>query len=838
LSVFSFQLSVFSFGGGANDIGGRFVSTCDMRKDLLFSLRELRKHPGLVVTSILSLTLGIGATSAVFSVIYALLGNPYPYLGAERMIELNVINEKGQFRFVGVTGPQLAILRQMKCMESVAATGGGWNLTTTDEDLPEDVQSSQLSGNAGAHFGVAPVLGRTIIPSDAPDGQDPEPVVVLSYRFWRRHFNSDPMVVGRKLQLVHKTYTIVGVMPSRFTIGDADVYLPMKITNDPSMYFFARLRLRPGVTHEAANAELQPVLEQFAKAAPNRFPKQFRVHVRGMIEKYMDSLGPPLFLLLGAVALLLLIGCGNVSILLLARGTARQHELAIRSAIGASRWRIQRQLLTEALALSVSGAIGGVLLAYGLIPLMVRWLPEYSFPHEVVMSVNLPVLGFAVALAIVTGVLFGLAPAFEVSRPELAPLMQSGSRRTTDGGRSKATHRLLVAGQIALTLLLLTSAGAAMNGFLRLVNTQLGYDPRNAMSVGIPVHQNSHIGWEDRANYFDRLLQRISAMPEVVAAGISSNATPPNNGWETPFEIFGRPSSQQERLRANFISPEYFAVLHIPLLQGRLMDQSEVMRGARLAVINQTMASQYWPTGGAVGQQLRIPDLKSEPPFRQVVKDGDQWIQVIGVVADARDDGLRRPIKAAVYLPYTVQMGMYTQILVRTRSAPLAALNHVRAEVKAVDPEQQVVGQTRDLEQWIREQEEYSFGRLVAALFSGFSLVALALAAVGLFSVVSYGVAQRTNEFGIRMALGATRSGVVTLVLASTASQVVGGVVCGVVLSLSSSRVLSKWTEGSVQSAVVFTGVTVVLIVTAALAALIPACRASSVDPMAALRYE
>jgi hypothetical protein len=327
-------------------------------------------------------------------------------------------------------------------------------------------------------------------------------------------------------------------------------------------------------------------------------------------------------------------------------------------------------------------------------------------------------------------------------------------------------------------------------------------------------------------------------MPEVSAAGISSNATPPDNGWEVAFEIFGRPTGQQERLRANFVSPEYFSVLHIPLLQGRLMDQSEVARGARLVVINQTMARQYWPTGDALGQQLRVPELKAEPPFRQAAKDSDQWMQVIGVVADARDDGLRRPVKAAIYAPYTVQMGMYTQILVRTRSAPLAALNRVRAEVKAVDPDQQVFGQTRDLERWIQDQDDYSFGRLVAALFAGFSLLALALAAAGLFSVVSYGVAQRTNEFGIRMALGASRGNVVKLVLASTATHVLGGVVCGVILSLYAGKLLSKWAEGSVQSPLIFAGVTLVLIVTAALAALIPARRASSVDPMDALRYE
>ncbi len=240
----------------------------------------------------------------------------------------------------------------------MAASWGTWNLTTTDEDLPQDVPSTQLTGNAGSHFGVPALLGRTLIPSDAPDGQDPQPVVVLSYLFWQRHFNSDPTVIGRRLQLVHKNYTIVGVLPSRFTWEDAAVYLPLKITNDSSITFGPLIRLKPGVTHAAANAELQPLLEQFAKETPTHFPKKFRVRVQGLNEQFEEHLGQSLFLLFGAVALLLLIGCANVSILLLARGTARQHELAVRSAIGASRWRIQRQLLTEALALSLAGRAG------------------------------------------------------------------------------------------------------------------------------------------------------------------------------------------------------------------------------------------------------------------------------------------------------------------------------------------------------------------------------------------------------------------------------------------------------------------------------------------------
>jgi putative ABC transport system permease protein len=279
-------------------------------------------------------------------------------------------------------------------------------------------------------------------------------------------------------------------------------------------------------------------------------------------------------------------------------------------------------------------------------------------------------------------------------------------------------------------------------------------------------------------------------------------------------------------------------VLHIPLLQGRLWGQPEIVRGARLAVINQTMARQYWPHGDALGQQVRVPDLKGEPPFSQSVQDSNSWMQIIGVVADARDDGLLKSVKPAIYVPFTMQMGMWTQILVRTRSSPLAILNRVRAEIKAVDPDQQVFGQTRDLEQWIQTQNEYSYGRLVAALFTGFSLLALALAAIGLFSVVSYNVAQRTNEFGVRMALGATPAAVLKLVFASTGLEVLGGVACGALLSVLLGGIVAKWAEASAQNPIIFAAVTMLLVMTSALAAFIPARRASAVDPMIALRYE
>lgn len=809
-----------------------------MLQDLRYSWRELLKRPGIAITAVLSLMLGIGATTAVFSVMYGLLAHPYPYKDSERMIHLTLLPEKGGRWWVGLTGPQIKQIRQLKSLESVAATWGTWNLTTTDEDLPEDVPSVQLTGNSGSHFGVPALLGRTFIPSDAPDGQDPQPVVLLSYLFWQRHYNADPTVVGKRLQLVHKNYTIIGVLPSRFTWEDAAVYVPLKLTNDANINYNPLLRLKPGVTFAAADAELQPLMEQFAKETPDHFPKKFRVQVRGLNEQFEEKIGKSLLLLFGAVSMLLFIGCANVSILLLARGTARQHELAIRSAIGASRWRIQRQLLTEALGISLLGAAGGVALAFGLLPVLVRFLPDFSIPHEAVIRINLPVLGFSVALAIVSGVISGLAPAFQFSRPQVAQLMTSSSRRVAGGGRGKRTHNMLVASQIALTLLLLTSAAAAVNGFLKLVHANLGYDPHNIMSVGIPVHQNTHTTWENRSNYFEQIMEKVQALPEVVDAGISSNATPPSNGWDQNYEVFGQPSNLQEKVRANFVSPEYFSVLHIPLQQGRLFTRTEVVRGARVAVINQTLAKQYWPHGDAVGKQIRFPNMKGDPPFGLAIPASDQWLQIVGVVADARDDGLRKPVKAGAYVPFSYYMGMWTQVLVRTHTSPLRALNSVRAAIKAVDPDQQAAGQTRDLEQWIEREDEYAYGRLVAGLFGAISIVALMLAAIGLFSVVSYGVAQRTNEFGIRMALGASTGQVLRLVMSATAGNVIGGLAAGALLSVGFSRVITNWAEGSTYDPLLLMAVTLLLILTAALAAFVPARRASAVEPMTALRYD
>jgi predicted permease len=807
-------------------------------QDLRYVSRQLAKSRGFTLTAIISLALGIGATTAVFSVVYAVLLDPYPYVASDRMVHFVASTKTDPDWWLEFTGPQYQRLRESPLVESMAAYKGE-SLTTTGGELPEDVHASYFTGNAFSFFGVPPLLGRGLQSSDAPEGADPEPVAVLGYKFWQRHYNGQHDVVGKTIQLAHTSYTIIGVAQPRFTWNDGDVYLPMKVSADPSKTIAVITRLKPGVTHAAIDAQLQPLFNEFAKETPTHFPREgFRVTARGLNEHFVRRLGPTLYLLLGSVALLLLIGCGNVSILLLARGTGREHEFAVRAAVGAGRIRLIRQLLTESLVLSLAGAALGILLAYRTVKAIAAMLPEFSFPHEAAIRINLPVLWFSVALAIVTGVVFGVSPALQFSRPEISQIIQSSTRKVLGGVRGKRIHNLLIAGQIALTLLLLASAGAAIQGFIKLNHVPLGYNPHNVMSVGIPLQANSYATWESRAQYLTQLMQKVAAMPEVKMAGLSTNATPPHNGWNNKFEVLGRPSAEDQKAAVNWVSREYFAVLQIPLLQGRLWDQAETQRGAKVAVINETMARRFFPAGDALGRQVRMPSMKPGLRIVAAMPGSNDWFEIVGIVGDALDDGLGKPVGPGIYMPYPVFMPPFTQILVRTEVPPLSILNSIRRQIQLVNADQQVEGNVRDLEEWITTQPEWAQQHLVAMLFGAFAALALSLAAVGLYSVVSYTVAQRTNEFGIRMALGAQRRDVLRMVFRSTLVGVAGGIVAGISLSLAMRRVIVQWAQGSSINSAVLLGVTVLLAVVGAMACVLPARRASSIDPMQALRYE
>ncbi|HEX4163979.1 MAG TPA: ADOP family duplicated permease, partial [Bryobacteraceae bacterium] len=683
------------------------------------------------------------------------------------------------------------------------------------------------------------MLGRYFLPADDPDGQDPQPVIVLNYKFWKRHYNGDHSIVGKTIQLVHKTYTVIGVMPPHFGFMGADVYMPLKLSGSATEQYGTFIKLKPRVKPDAAAAEIEPYFREFAKQTTDHFPETYKLRIDNLSYSVLHSISKTLYLLFGAVGLLLAIGCANVSILLLARGTARQHEFAVRSAVGASAVRIIRQLLTESLILALTGATLGVLLAYGSLGFIVARLPESSFPNEADFHIHVPVLLFSVGLAILTGILFGLFPALQSARPEISQVMQSSSRKVLGGVRGKQLHRALIAGQIALTLLLLTAAGAAIQGFVRMLHVNLGYDPHNIMSVGIPVHENTFTTWTERANYFTRLRDQIATLPDVISTGISTNATPPDSGWNQAFELEGKTATDDQKASINFVDSRYFTTLGIPLKAGRLWDQTELGRGALLVVVNESFVKHYYPTGDVLGRSVEIPLLKNDNPQTVAVAGSNGWLQIIGVTGDALDDGLDKPVKPAIYLPYTVNMWPWTQILVRSRVDPRTITHSVKQKIVAINPDQQAeMWEDGLLESWIHNQPVFARGRLVSILFATFSALALILAAVGLYSVVSYSVAQRTNEFGIRMALGAPSRHLLGIVFASAAISVGIGIAAGLGLSFALSRLIARWVENGSASPLMLSAVSLLLLGVAALACLLPARRASTVDPMTALRCE
>ena len=815
-------------------------------QDLRYSARQLIKSPGFALTAVISLALGIGAATAVFSVIYAVLMHPYPYPAADRIVRLTVDSVAGSGDPVYLNGAEIQTLRQSPVVESVLASDYS-ALMLTGQDLPETVHAVSLISNNFQDLGVPALVGRGLWSSDAVDGQEARPVVVLSYRFWRRHYLSNPDVVGRTLQLDHRNFEIVGVAAPRFTWDGGDVYLPLKLMRDPGRTSIVNLLLRPGVSHATADAALQPLVQQFANYMPQDFPADFRVHVQGLNDWVVNSIGGTLYLLFGAVMLLLVIGCGNVSILLLARGTARQHELAVRTAIGAGRLRIIRQLLTESLLLAVIGALLGVLASYGALVLTLRLVPQTTFASEAVIRINLPVLFFSVTVALGTGVLFGLWPALQLSRTHIGEVMQSGARRLAGSVRGRKAHSMLITAQVALTLLLLAAAGSSMKGFAQLIHQPLGYDPHNVMAIGIPLRASSYGTWPARAAYFEQLREKVAETPGVITAAISTDATPPRNGWIMGFEVLGKPmapgggalfdSSGSEIGSVNLISPEYFAALRIPVLQGRIWSDAENNKGAHVAVINRTLAQRYFPNGNAIGHSLRSGGLEGNPAaVLSPPNIGATWFQIVGIVGDARNDGLRSAPRPSVYVPYTFSMGEGTEILVRSEVRPLTLQHAVREQLRAINPDQ--ISGAYDLETRLTYEPEWQQEHIAAWIFGVFAWLALALAAVGLHSVVSYTVAQRTNEFGVRMALGARRGGLLRILFRSALGSVGAGILAGVALSLAFSQIIAKWAPGNPRDPVILLAGTILLGLVSGLACAIPARRASRVDPVIALRCE
>ena len=816
--------------------------------DLRYGLRGLLRNPGFSATAVLSLAIGIGATTAMFSLIYAVLLHPFRYAGANRIMNPVLIDEQdpSQLRWFALWRPQFAEFGKAPCIESLMGFRNQSEVLT-GKRLPEGVQAVYLTENAARFFGVRLVLGRMIEPSDAAKGG--QPVAVLNYRFWQRHFQGARDVIGKTLDLDHTVYTIVGVLPRSFafddTTGVGDVYLPastLRATAAGPPFLIPWVKLQQGVTAAEASAELNTLVHDFARQNPQPYPKNFHLALQPIVAPYAHSTGRDLYLLLAGVVVLLLIGCANCSILLLARGAARQHELAMRSALGARRCRIVRQLMVEALVISLAGAALGVAASWWLAELPMR-LARSSFPAESVIRINLPILGFAVGLALACGIFFGLAPALRLSRPALAPAIQSTVHRIA-GQHGLRRLNLLVGAQAAFTLLLMATAATAIGAFLRVTHIPLGYDPHDVLSAGVMTHFTDPAQWaairsrDSRAAYFEQIRQRMASVPGVLSVGISLDVYPPYGGNEQKVETLGRSAAQEQDARILEVGQNFFSTLRIPLRSGRIWGETENLRGDGIAIVNQAFAERYAPQRSPIGLQIRLPELVSHAPLVAASSASSGRRTIIGVVGNIPDNGLGHPVLPAVYVPYTTLLPPYAQFDIRTQGNPLAQMHALRAAVASVASDQQISRGFSSLETVLASDPQWSRQRLFSILFGSFSAMALLLALVGLFSVVSYGVTQRTAEFGVRMALGASRMHILWVAASSGIASAAAGIAVGVIADLSLRRIVTHWMNNRTAGIEALFAAVLLFTICTIPACLMPAGRASLIDPSDALRYE
>jgi predicted permease len=809
--------------------------------DIRFALRQLSKSPGFAAVSIVSLAVGIGAATAIFSVIYCVIVRPFPYAGVDRMVHLNMFDRTGDRGYAMLSGAQFIQLKHVSALDGAIAEDN-WTMATTNEDLAQSVQADQLSANALDFFGIAPILGRGFTDSDAPLGQEPNHVVVLSYQFWNGHYSAKANVIGKILQLDHQNYTIIGVMPKRFSWSGAggyaasDVYLPLKLSNDQNLMYPITARLKPGVSPDRADAELQAMYREFAKETPGRFSTDFSIHVVSLKESSIGSIRGTLFVLFGAVATLLAIGCINVGILFLARGVLRRNEFAVRSALGAQRTRLVRQLLTESLVVALSGGLSGIPVAFAGTVLLMRWMPQGMMPSGVPININLPVLVFSIFIALITGVCCGLRPALEFSRPVASQMLADSTRSAIGSAGNKRTHLLLVVSQVAFAVLLLAAALAAVRTLIGLYKTTLGYEPKNVLVVGLPLMEGSYPSWSQRITYYDQIRQQLAGIPEVSSVAITTQQLPPVSRYASNFTILGQSNQPEQTTTVEQVSKEYFPTLRIPLLQGRIWSEAETLHGAHVAVINQAMARRYWPNGDALGKTIKIPNLTARNTWVFDAPGNNGEAQIVGIVGDTPNAGLHEQVLPAVYASYTLLAVDWLQFVIKTKTEPMTLVHAIREQLRSVNGSQTLnpieTAEDRLISVgWAQE-------RFIASLFSVLAALALLLSAIGLYSVISYTVSQSSKEFGIRMALGATRGHILRRVALSVGTPVGLGLIAGVALSIFLNSIILRWTEASISNPFVLVCVAMILTAVSILAALVPALRAASINPVQALRAE
>jgi predicted permease len=806
-------------------------------QDCRYALRILARSPGFALIAVLALALGIGANSAIFSVVNAVILKPLPYEKPEQLVQL-------WMRFTGigipndqnwVSAPEFVDLQQNQSLSHVAA------IDTTSFNInisgaPERIDSAVVSTTFFPMLGVQAQVGRVFLPEEGQAGH--ENVVLLSDGLWRRRFGADPSVPGRKLVMNGQSYLVVGVLPRDFQLPrEAEVWTPLVFSADDlnsrgNHGLLVIGRIKPGLSFDQARADMASVSNRIIEQHRDYPYKQFnfRVLMIPLLEQQVGDIKTALWVLMGAVGLVLLIACANVANLLLVRASAREREIAVRQALGVSRWRLMRQLLTESAILGLIGGVIGLLLGYGALRLLIL-LSATSFPRVVEARMDIRVLIFTILVALATGILFGLAPAFS-ARHVTHDALKEGGRSGTAGVGSHRLRGALVVAEVALSLTLLTGAGLLIRSFLRLQEVDTGFRSDGVLTMRIALPAQKYSKPEQTRLFYKQLLEQVRSLPGVDSTGVANGLPLSGTGWSGTTTVDSRavqPKDSTPEADQRPVSPGYFEALNIPLVRGRFFDQRDTPASAPVAIIDESMAKTYWPDEDPIGKRIRRGGPRSNSP----------WMSIIGVVRHVRYRTLESPSRVELYWPYDqTPFALGTMSLaIHTASAdPRTLAAAVQRQVLALDPDQPVY-RIRTLQELV--SESMARRRLSMFLLAIFAGAALLLAAVGIYGIMSYTVAQRAHEVGIRMALGARSLDVVRLVLGQSLWLTLAGIAAGLAGSLLLTNFLStllfnvKATDPATFGLVALT-----LLLVALSASFVPAYRATTVDPVNALRQE
>jgi putative ABC transport system permease protein len=799
-----------------------------MLQDLRYAIRTLAGSPGFTIVALLALALGIGANTAIFTVVNAVLLRALPFREPDRLVMIWEKPPKGSGRNTVNPVNFLDWRERNRVFEGISAV---FQLPSnlTGEGEPEQIFAGLVSSNFFTLLGVSPALGRTFLPEEEQSGKSPIGAnAVLSYGLWQRRFGGDPGILGRSITLNDRTVKVIGVMPSGFAFPNlkADLWTPY-VTNRGSQegrYLSTVARLKAGVSLTQAQMEMEGIMRQIAQERPE-FNAKWSATVVPLHEQAVGDVRQALLVLLAAVGFVMLTACANVANLLLIRATGRTREIAVRAALGAGRFRIIRQLLVESTLLAIAGGAIGLLLAWwGVRALPSLIPPSVPLPRIGEIGLDIRVLAFTLLLSLATGVLFGLAPAFQVSRVDLQEALKQGGRSGAVPG-ARWLRGGLVAAEVAVSLLLLIGAGLMIRSFIELQRVDPGFRSDHVLTMSLFMGPSR---FARSGPLLDQIMTRVHALPQVGAAGAIHflPLTGRNSGTAVyPSEIPAPGPGSQSGALFSIITPGYLHALGIQFLQGRDFEERDRAGSGRVVIINESAARQFYPGENAIGKRLYVASGFGKGPK-----------EVVGIVRDIRHDALREKPKPAVFLPYDQNPSMYSTLVIRSSGDPAQLTNAVKAEIHAVD-KNLPVSEIRSMDGVLADS--IARPRVQSMLLSLFATLALVLATVGIYGVISYSVSRRTQEIGIRMALGACGANIVKLVLMEGVLLTSAGLVCGIAAALALTRYLATFLYGvAATDAAVFGGISALLMAVALVATVIPARRAARVDPMVALRHE